>query len=42
MRTIALRMIRTYEQAEEVVSNGRADLVAIGREFLRDPYLLLR
>ncbi len=42
VRTIALGMIRTYEQAEEVVSNGRADLVAIGRGFLRYPYLLLR
>lgn len=24
--------------AEEVVKNGRADVVAVGREFLRDPY----
>ncbi len=40
--TIAVGMIRTYEQAEEIVSNGRADLVAIGRKFLRDPYLPLR
>ena len=42
VRTIAVGMIRTYEQAEEIVSNGRADLVAIGRGFLRDPYLPLR
>ena len=42
IRTIAVGMIRTYEQAEEIISNGRADLVAIGREFLRDPYLPLR
>ncbi|RLJ70521.1 2,4-dienoyl-CoA reductase-like NADH-dependent reductase (Old Yellow Enzyme family) [Hydrogenivirga caldilitoris] len=41
-RTMAVGVIRTYEQAEEIISNGRADLVAIGREFLRDPYLPLR
>ena len=42
VRTMAVGMIRTYEQAEEIVSNGRADMVAVGREFLRDPYLPLR
>ncbi|WP_457600907.1 NADH:flavin oxidoreductase/NADH oxidase [Hydrogenivirga sp.] len=40
--TMAVGMITTYEQAEEVVSNGRANLVAIGREFLRDTYLPIR
>jgi NADPH2 dehydrogenase len=24
--------------AEEIVRNGRADMVAMGREFLRNPY----
>jgi len=42
VRTMAVGMIKTYEQAEDIVSNGRADLVAVGREFLRDPYLPLR
>ncbi len=42
IKTMAVGTITTYEQAEEIVSNGRADLVAIGREFLRDPYLPLR
>ena len=42
VKTIAVGMIKTYEQAEETLSNGRADLVAVGREFLRDPYLPLR
>ncbi|WP_090380247.1 NADH:flavin oxidoreductase/NADH oxidase [Natronobacterium texcoconense] len=30
------------EQAEALVGNGRADLVLVGREFLRDPYFGLR
>ena len=42
IKTQAVGMITTYEQAEEVVTNGRADLVAIGRGFLRDPYLPIR
>lgn len=29
-------------QAEATLANGRADLVLVGREFLRDPYLPLR
>lgn len=32
MRTIAVVLITTYEQAEEIVSNSRAMV----REFLRD------
>jgi len=40
--TMSVGGITTYEQAEEIVSNKRADLVAIGREFLRDPYFPLR
>lgn len=36
--TGAVGLITTPEQAEEIVSNGRADLVLLGRELLRDPY----
>lgn len=31
-------MITTPEQAEEILGNGRADLVFLGRELLRNPY----
>lgn len=27
--------------AEEIISNDRADLVAVGRELLRNPYFVL-
>jgi len=36
--TVAVGLIRTPEQAEEIVFNERADLVALGRELLRHPY----
>ena len=36
--TIAVGMITKYEQAEEILSNGRADLTALGRELLKNPY----
>jgi 2,4-dienoyl-CoA reductase-like NADH-dependent reductase (Old Yellow Enzyme family) len=36
--TMAVGLITTPETAEEVVRNGRADLVALGRELLRSPY----
>ncbi|NOU92621.1 NADPH dehydrogenase NamA [Paenibacillus sp. LMG 31456] len=36
--TGAVGMITTPEQAEEIISNDRADLVLLGRELLRDPY----
>jgi 2,4-dienoyl-CoA reductase-like NADH-dependent reductase (Old Yellow Enzyme family) len=36
--TQAVGLITTPEQAEEIVANGRADLVALGRELLRNPY----
>lgn len=39
--TGAVGMITTAEQAEEIVSSGRADVVIIAREFLRDPYFPL-
>jgi 2,4-dienoyl-CoA reductase-like NADH-dependent reductase (Old Yellow Enzyme family) len=33
--------ITTAEQAEEIIGNGRADLTALAREHLRDPYFSL-
>ncbi len=42
IRTMAVGMINSLEQAEDIVGNGRADLVAFGRKFLRDPYFPLR
>ena len=36
--TQAVGLITTPEQAEEIVASGSADLVAIGREALRNPY----
>jgi 2,4-dienoyl-CoA reductase-like NADH-dependent reductase (Old Yellow Enzyme family) len=36
--TMAVGLITTPELAEEIVWNGRADLVAMGRELLRNPY----
>ena len=40
--TIAVGLITSFEQAEELLAHGRADLVALGREFLRDPYWPIR
>jgi 2,4-dienoyl-CoA reductase-like NADH-dependent reductase (Old Yellow Enzyme family) len=36
--TVAVGLITAPEMADEIVRNGRADLVALGREFLRHPY----
>jgi len=36
--TCAVGLITAPETAEEIVRNGRADLVALGRELLRNPY----
>ncbi|MCL5110242.1 MAG: NADPH dehydrogenase NamA [Chloroflexi bacterium] len=36
--TAAVGLITTTTMAEEVVRNGRADLVVLGRELLRNPY----
>lgn len=36
--TVAVGLISTAELADEIVRNGRADLVALGRELLRHPY----
>jgi len=36
--TMAVGLITAPEMAEEIVRNGRADLVALGRELLRQPH----
>jgi NADPH2 dehydrogenase len=36
--TIAVGLITNDEMVEEILQNGRADLVAMGRELLRNPY----
>jgi 2,4-dienoyl-CoA reductase-like NADH-dependent reductase (Old Yellow Enzyme family) len=38
MRTGAVGLITTAEQAEAIVGSGQADLVLLARELLRDPY----
>ncbi|NTW88922.1 MAG: NADH:flavin oxidoreductase/NADH oxidase [Desulfobulbaceae bacterium] len=35
---MAVGMLESPELAEETLKNGRADLIALGREFLRNPY----
>jgi 2,4-dienoyl-CoA reductase-like NADH-dependent reductase (Old Yellow Enzyme family) len=40
--TGAVGLITTAEQAEAILQNGQADLIFVGREFLRDPYFPLR
>jgi NADPH2 dehydrogenase len=40
--TIAVGLITRIEQAEEIIAAGRADLVALGRELLRNPYWPIR
>jgi 2,4-dienoyl-CoA reductase-like NADH-dependent reductase (Old Yellow Enzyme family) len=35
---MAVGLITSPEMAEEIVRNGRADLVALGRELLRHPH----
>jgi 2,4-dienoyl-CoA reductase-like NADH-dependent reductase (Old Yellow Enzyme family) len=40
--TGAVGLITTAAQAEEILANGKADLVLMAREFLRDPYFPLR
>jgi NADPH2 dehydrogenase len=39
--TIAVGIITSPEQTEEILNNNRADLVALGRELLRNPYWVL-
>ena len=38
MKMIAVGMITEADQAEEILTSGSADLIAIAREFLYDPY----
>lgn len=38
VKTMAVGLITAPEQAAEIVANGRADVVALGRELLRSPY----
>src|ERR1043165_5235484 len=40
--TGAVGIIVTPEQAEEILTSGKADLIFIAREMLRDPYFPLR
>ncbi|NCD70884.1 NADPH dehydrogenase NamA [Mucilaginibacter agri] len=40
--TGAVGLITTSKQADEIISNGQADLVLLAREFLRDPHFPLR
>ena len=40
--TITVGLIDNPDLAEEILENGRADLVALGRALLRDPYWVLR
>lgn len=39
--TIAVGLIKEYDHVEEILNNERADLVALGRELLRNPYWTL-
>lgn len=39
--TIAVGLIKEYDHVEDILSNNRADLVALGRELLRNPYWVL-
>ena len=36
--TAAVGLITTYAQADQIIRNGQADLVLLGRAMLRDPY----
>lgn len=38
----AVGLITEPEEAEEIVRTGRADAIMMGREFLRDPHVVLR
>lgn len=40
--TSAVGLITTPEQAEDILSQGKADMILLGRELLRDPYWPLR
>jgi len=38
LKTAAVGLIHTAEHAEEIIANGRADIVALARSMLHDPY----
>jgi 2,4-dienoyl-CoA reductase-like NADH-dependent reductase (Old Yellow Enzyme family) len=42
IKTGAVGLITTAQQAESIIAGGRADLVFMARELLRDPYFPLR
>jgi 2,4-dienoyl-CoA reductase-like NADH-dependent reductase (Old Yellow Enzyme family) len=42
IKTGAVGLIVTAEQANEIIASGKADLVFLARELLRDPYFPLR
>jgi 2,4-dienoyl-CoA reductase-like NADH-dependent reductase (Old Yellow Enzyme family) len=42
IRTAAVGMITTPDQADQIVRTGQADMVFLARELLRDPYWPLR
>ncbi|TXF74891.1 NADPH dehydrogenase NamA [Chryseobacterium sp.] len=42
IKTGAVGMITSAEQAEEILQNGDADLIFIAREILRNPYIAVR
>lgn len=42
LATAAVGMITSPEQANELITNGRADMIFMAREFLREPYWPLK
>jgi 2,4-dienoyl-CoA reductase-like NADH-dependent reductase (Old Yellow Enzyme family) len=40
--TGAVGLITTVEQAEDILEKGKADLILLGRESLREPYFALK
>jgi 2,4-dienoyl-CoA reductase-like NADH-dependent reductase (Old Yellow Enzyme family) len=38
LRTVAIGLIHTADQAEQILGNGQADIVALGRTLLANPY----
>ena len=42
IKTGAVGLIVSAEQADEIITSGKADLVFLARELLRDPYFTLR
>ena len=42
IQTATVGLITAPEQADEIIRNGRADLVLLGREMLRNPHWALQ